>query len=74
MTARRASAHRSGHRSPGVRRGRRRRYRGGGGAKEGARAPTAERPPAGHVGGGDSSPEFLADGKGGNRIGDGVLR
>jgi hypothetical protein len=24
-----------------------------------------ERPPAGHVGGGDSSPEFLADGEGG---------
>jgi hypothetical protein len=40
-------------------------YRGGGGAREGARAPTAERPPAEHVGGGGSSPELLADGKGG---------
>jgi hypothetical protein len=40
-------------------------YHGGGGAKDSARAPTAERPPAGHVGGGDSSPELLVDGKGG---------
>jgi hypothetical protein len=34
-----------------------------------------ERPPAGHVDGGGSSPELLADGKGGgNRISGGVLR
>jgi hypothetical protein len=33
-----------------------------------------ERPPAGHVGGGSSSPELLADGKGENRIDGGVLR
>jgi hypothetical protein len=52
----------SGHAS---RRSRRWRYCGGGGAKEGAQAPTTERPPVGHVGGGDSSPEFLADGEGG---------
>jgi hypothetical protein len=35
------------------------------GARGGAQASTTERPPAGHVGGGDSSPEFLADGEGG---------
>jgi hypothetical protein len=43
--------------------GRWRCYCGGGGAKEGAQAPMVERPPAGHVGGGDSSPELLVDGK-----------
>jgi hypothetical protein len=43
----------------------RRRYHGRGGARGGARAPMAERPPAGQVGGGGSSPELLADGKGG---------
>jgi hypothetical protein len=54
---------------------RRWRYNGGGGAKDGARAPTAERLPAGHGGGGDSSPELIVDGKGEeNRIGGGVLR
>jgi hypothetical protein len=53
-----------GHRSPGARRGRRWRYSGGGGASDGTRAPTAERLPAGHGGGGDSSPELLVDGKG----------
>jgi hypothetical protein len=47
------------------RHGRWRRYCGGGGGKEGARAPTVERPPVGHVGGGDSSPELLVDGKSG---------
>jgi hypothetical protein len=52
----------SGHASQ---RGRRRRYRGRGGARGGARASTAERPPVGQVGGGGSSPELLADGKGG---------
>jgi hypothetical protein len=55
-------------------RGRRRCYHGGGGAREGAQAPTVERPPAGHVDGGGSSPELLADGKGGNRISGDVLR
>jgi hypothetical protein len=40
-----------------------------------ARAPTVERLPAGHGGGGDSSPELLVDGKGEeNRIGGSVLR
>jgi hypothetical protein len=39
-------------------------YSGGGRAKGGARVPTAERLPAGHGGGGDSSPELLVDGEG----------
>jgi hypothetical protein len=65
----RASARRSGHCSPGARRS------VGGGANGSARAPTAERLPAGHGGGGDSSPELLVDGEGEkNWIGGGVLR
>jgi hypothetical protein len=64
-----AARERTPERSPlsgrASRRGRRWRYRGGGGAREGARAPTAERPPTGQVGGGGSSPELLADRKGG---------
>jgi hypothetical protein len=56
-------------------RGQWRRYSGGGGANDGARAPTAERLPAGHGSGGDSSPELLVDGEGEkNRIGGDVLR
>jgi hypothetical protein len=47
------------------RRGRWRRYHGGGGARLGAGASMAEGSPAGQVGGGGSSPELLADGKGG---------
>jgi hypothetical protein len=46
------------------RRGRRQRYSDGGGANNGARAPTAERLPTGHGGGDDSSLEFLVDGEG----------
>jgi hypothetical protein len=58
-----------------VRRGRQRCYSGGGGAKDGARATTAERLLAGHGGGGDSSPELHVDGAGEkNRIGGGVLQ
>jgi hypothetical protein len=45
--------------------GRWRRYHGGGGARLGAGASMAEGSPAGQVGGGGSSPELLADGKGG---------
>jgi hypothetical protein len=57
------------------RRGRRWRYSSGGEAKGGARASTAERLPAGHGGGGDSSPELLVDGEGEkNWISGGVLR
>jgi hypothetical protein len=56
-------------------RGRWRHYSGGGGANDGARAPTAERLPAEHGGGGDRSPELLVDGEGEKkRIGGGVLR
>jgi hypothetical protein len=62
--------------SPGAsRRGRRRCYSGRCGANGGTRAPTAERLPTGHGGGGDSSPELLVDGEGEkNRIDGGVLR
>jgi hypothetical protein len=41
-----------------------RRHSGGGGANDGSRAPTTVRVPAGHGGGGDSSPELLVDGEG----------
>jgi hypothetical protein len=55
--------------------GRRQCYSGGGGAKDSARAPTAERLPTGQGGGGNSSLELLVDGEGEtNRIGGGVLR
>jgi hypothetical protein len=43
------------------RRGRRRRHSGRGDANGGCRAPTTVRLPAGHGGGGDSSPELLID-------------
>jgi hypothetical protein len=74
-----AARERTPERSPLSRRaswcGRRRCYSGRGGANGGARAPTAERLPAGHGGGGDSSPELLVDGEGEkNQIGGGVLR
>jgi hypothetical protein len=56
-------------------RGRWQRYRYGGGANDGARAPTTERLSAGHGGGEDSSPEFLVDGEGEkNRLGGGIFR
>jgi hypothetical protein len=64
-TARVAHGHSVGWaRCTASRRDRRRRYSGGGGANGGARAPTVERLPTGHGGGGDSSPKLLVDGRG----------
>jgi hypothetical protein len=63
-TARERTPERSPLSGRASQRGRWQHYSGGGGANDGARAPTAERLPAEHGGGGDRSPELLVDGEG----------